>query len=223
MGCIINPEAEALHCHVLVPWTTQTPAQGVLDQFAGLRDDHGCPTSEAATGATDAERSCYEYASCAALGQLCVYTGIGHQIQASMTPTAWSYLTGGGATAPAGSASETPTPSPTEESESAAGGDSDVSSSSSSSSPSPEDANDDDGNGGTDVGEVDAARGSGAASATCNLALLMGALTALMAGPSDAAGGLAEFERSEVFLNCRSVADAIEANDDAATCSIGSP
>jgi hypothetical protein len=191
----------------------------VLDQFAGLRDDHGCPTSEAATVATDAERSCYEYASCAALGQLCVYTGIGHQIKASMTPTAWSYLTYGGATAPAGSASETPTPSPTEGSESSAG-DSGVSSSSSSSSPSPEDANDD-GNGGRETGKVDAARGSGAASTTCNLALLMGALTALMADPSDAEGGFAEFGYSEVFLNCRSVADAIEANDDVATCSGG--
>ena len=72
---------------------TPTPVAGVLEQFEQTRDVLDC-VAEPATQTAGDGCTCYEYASCGALGQLCVYSDTGHEIRPSMTPLAWCYLTG---------------------------------------------------------------------------------------------------------------------------------
>ena len=72
---------------------TPDPVAGVLAQFEQSRDELDC-AAEAATQTEGDGCTCYEYASCGALGQLCVYSDTGHEIRPSMTPLAWCYLTG---------------------------------------------------------------------------------------------------------------------------------
>ena len=50
-------------------------------------------TTDAGTAHSPA-RACYHYPSCADLGQLCIYDGMGHRITPSLTSAAWTFLTG---------------------------------------------------------------------------------------------------------------------------------
>jgi poly(3-hydroxybutyrate) depolymerase len=69
-----------------------TPRQGVLNQFEALRDTVGC-SAEVATVGTETGYSCYAYPSCTAVGKLCVYDGLGHELDVTMAGEAWTYLT----------------------------------------------------------------------------------------------------------------------------------
>eukprot|EP00568_Trieres_chinensis_P002902 CAMPEP_0183309686 /NCGR_PEP_ID=MMETSP0160_2-20130417/25485_1 /TAXON_ID=2839 ORGANISM="Odontella Sinensis, Strain Grunow 1884" /NCGR_SAMPLE_ID=MMETSP0160_2 /ASSEMBLY_ACC=CAM_ASM_000250 /LENGTH=367 /DNA_ID=CAMNT_0025473747 /DNA_START=15 /DNA_END=1118 /DNA_ORIENTATION=- len=72
-----------------------TPVEGLLNQFLSLRDASGC-LQEDPSETFGAGFTCYSYASCPELGQLCVYDNTPHVIRESMTPNAWAYLSASG-------------------------------------------------------------------------------------------------------------------------------
>ena len=68
-------------------------ASGILSQFQDLRDALGCPAADAETESGSDGETCYGYPGCDALGSLCVYDGVGHDIVGpGMANRAWDYL-----------------------------------------------------------------------------------------------------------------------------------
>lgn len=68
-------------------------ASGILAQFEDLRVALECPDVPASAEAGDDGETCYSYAGCEALGELCVYDGLGHDIVGpGMANRAWDYL-----------------------------------------------------------------------------------------------------------------------------------
>lgn len=84
-----------------------TPAEGYLNQYTSLRDTLNCPSETATTETLPGAAStpgntwgnsysggmCYQYPSCAKLGKMCSYTGLGHDVVTHMASTAWTFLT----------------------------------------------------------------------------------------------------------------------------------
>lgn len=68
-------------------------ASGILAQFEALRVENECPDVPASAEDGDDGETCYSYAGCEALGELCVYDGLGHGIVGpGMANRAWDYL-----------------------------------------------------------------------------------------------------------------------------------
>ena len=87
---------------VFISSLTPTPAEGIQAQFTSVRDTMGCP-SEAWTVTNGDGITCYDYANCADLGQLCIIPGLAHDENdvarfSKQTMPAWNYLTGAGTT-----------------------------------------------------------------------------------------------------------------------------
>jgi poly(3-hydroxybutyrate) depolymerase len=89
---------------VFVSSLTPDGATGYLNQYTALRDTLGCPeedastetfTGAAATSGYNAYKggTCYYYPGCPALGKMCTYTGLPHDVVSHMTSTAWTFLT----------------------------------------------------------------------------------------------------------------------------------
>lgn len=86
--------------------------EGLLAQFdSRCESDLGDPIDCAASDDPPCPGfSCYEHPTCEEAGQLCVYENLGHEMESSMTATAWAYLTN--STVPYNLTESSPTPAP---------------------------------------------------------------------------------------------------------------